>query len=340
MGGKENHDGRRKGEQKLQDLSISEPKLDSSQIINFQFKLGFSDAYNNFNNKLWIFWNEDIQCLVESLIVVKRWSQDGVVLDGLGLHQLLDLLNGAACQFLHPLATQHYSSVFFFLVSQGIHRSTAETNPFADCRHLKGWNSWPRDLRLLHAQGGDRTPDPWLREEEPLPLHHTPWPGIRFTPAEKRVSPGSHTIGQTRFVIFRNGFTSAEKRVSPGAHTVGQARFVIFRNGFTSEEKRVSPSAHTVGQAYFVTFRNDKEAILRIEESSLSSKFLRTDNFKGHQERIVNLTARHSLSRYFFEDVNIDKAFSMSLKVLCPTSDHNNDVAALDELNLNKFKKA
>ncbi|KAM7516839.1 hypothetical protein LguiA_006422 [Lonicera macranthoides] len=58
---------------------------------------------------------------------------------------------------------------------QGIHRSTAETNPFADCRHLEGWNSWPRDLRLLHAQGGDRTPDTWLREEEPLPLHHTPW---------------------------------------------------------------------------------------------------------------------------------------------------------------------
>ncbi|KAM7524463.1 hypothetical protein LguiA_014365 [Lonicera macranthoides] len=59
--------------------------------------------------------------------------------------------------------------------TKGIHRSTAETNPFADCRHLEGWNSWPRDLRLLHAQGGDRTPDTWLREEEPLPLHHTPW---------------------------------------------------------------------------------------------------------------------------------------------------------------------
>ncbi|KAM7523382.1 hypothetical protein LguiA_013284 [Lonicera macranthoides] len=54
----------------------------------------------------------------------------------------------------------------------------------------------------------------------------------------------------------------------------------------------------------------------------------------------AKLTAQHSASRYFFEDANFDKAFLMSLRVVCPTSDHNNDVAALDELNLNKFDKA
>jgi hypothetical protein len=65
--------------------------------------------------------------------------------------------------------------ILFFCRDQDIHRRTQWLFASLAWRHLKGWDSWPRDLKFLYIQGDDRTLDHWLREDEPQPLNHTPW---------------------------------------------------------------------------------------------------------------------------------------------------------------------